>query len=120
MNLLQPDQQHRSIDLSQDRWADLDHVVGANGEVQSIKSRVMQLAEGDSVAHDRLTFGIAIGSDVGGIQEFNVSEVAESAPFLIGPDHTLPERNLVQALANCTSHVGATSFRSVIGHRVRG
>ena len=93
---LQPIFQHRAVHLPQDVEAHLDHEIRAHAEDVSIKGRMVELAERQAVRHDGLSFGMAIGQDVGGFQEFGMSQAADRALRLVGPEHSLPEAFLME------------------------
>jgi hypothetical protein len=63
-----PHDEHRAVRLSEDGRADLDDVVGADGEEEAIERGVVELAQRDAVADDRLALGVAVGRDVRRVQ----------------------------------------------------
>jgi hypothetical protein len=65
---LQPVSQHRSVDLLEDVRTDLDLQVGPDAEDVPVERCMVDLAERESVGDDRLTSGVAIRQDVGGIE----------------------------------------------------
>ena len=65
---LQPVSQHRSVDLLEDVRTDLDLQVGPDAEDVPVERRMVDLAERESVGDDRLTSGVAIRQDVGGVE----------------------------------------------------
>src|SRR3990172_10096787 len=69
VDLLEAHDEHRAVRLGEDGWADLDDVVGPDGEEEAIEGGVMELAQGDAVADQRLALGVAVGRDVGRAQE---------------------------------------------------
>ncbi len=69
VDLLEAHDQHRAVRLLEDRRADLDDVVGPDGEEAAIERGVMEFAQRDAVADDRLALGVAVGRDVGGVEE---------------------------------------------------
>jgi len=44
----------------------------------------MELAQGDAVADDRLALGVAVGRDVGRVEELLVAQPAEGAALGVG------------------------------------
>ena len=46
----------------------------------------MDLAETKSILHDTLAKGVAVGNDVGGVEELPDLEVAHGTAHLVGPD----------------------------------
>ena len=77
VDLLKPDDEHGAVRFGEDRRTDLDDVVGSNGEEEAIERGVMELAQGDAVADDRVALGVALGRDVGCVQELQVAQPAE-------------------------------------------
>jgi hypothetical protein len=66
--LLQTHEKHWPIVLGEDRRLDLDDVVRPNREEEAIEGGVVKFAECHAIAYYRLTFGVAIRRDVGGIE----------------------------------------------------
>ena len=58
---------------------DLDHVVGPDGEEEAIERGVMELAQRDAVADQRLALGVAVRRDVHRVQELQMAQPAEGA-----------------------------------------
>lgn len=69
VNLLQAHDEHRAISFRKDRWPDLDPVIRSNGEEEAVERGVMQLAQRDTIAHNRFAFEVAVGRDMGGVEE---------------------------------------------------
>ncbi len=89
VDLLQSDHEHGAIRFQEDGRPHLDDVVGPNGEEEPIERGVMQLAQRDAVADDRLALGVAVERDVRCVQELLVAESAERAALGIPADHPL-------------------------------
>jgi hypothetical protein len=83
-----PHDQHRAVRLAEDRRADLDDAVGANGEEEPVELSVMELAKRDAVADDRLALGVALGRDVRRVQELQAAQPAEGASLGVRPRST--------------------------------
>jgi hypothetical protein len=122
VDLLEAHHEHRAVRFPQDGRAHLDDVVGPNGEEEPIERGVMQLAQGDAVADDRLALDIAVGRDVRRVQEFLVSESAQRASFRVRSNHPLTEGDLVQPTAERCGHIRTPRLGRVLtdGQRTQG
>jgi hypothetical protein len=60
----------------------------------------MQLAQRQSITHDRLTLWIAIRNDMRGIQEIRVLQPTYCALFSIRQQYPVSERPLVNSLSS--------------------
>jgi hypothetical protein len=60
--------EHRPVDLREDVEAHGDFEVGRDADEVAIEGGVVELAERQAVGNDRLTEGMAVGEDVGGLQ----------------------------------------------------
>jgi len=58
----------------------------------------VELAEREAVGNDRLAQGMAVGEDVGGLQQLVMAEAADGAALLVGAEHALAKPPLVQVL----------------------
>ncbi len=88
--------EHRSIALAKDFGLHLDDVVRSHPKVEVIISRMVDLAERDSIGHHRLAARIPIRYDMGGIQQISVSKATKRTLIAIGRQHPLAESLLVQ------------------------
>ena len=79
VELLQAHDEHRAVRFQEHGRPDPDEVVGLDGKEEAIECGVMQLAEHDAVADERLTLGLAVGRDVGRVQELLMTQPAERA-----------------------------------------
>ena len=120
VNLLQPHDEHRAVRFPQDRRPHLDDVVGPNGEEEPIERGVMQLAEGDAVADDRLALGVAVGRDVRRVQKLLMPESAERATVGVRSNHSLTEGDLVQPTAERRGHIGTPRLGDVLANDRQG
>ena len=107
MHLLNAMTQHRAIDLLKKGAVDVDDVVRRDSEEVLIESRVMDLAQRQSVAYVRIAPSFPVADDVGGVQQLPVAEPANSTPGLVGSDHASPELPLVKPLADESLAVAA-------------
>ena len=80
--------EHRAVRLAEDRRADLDDVVRSDGEEEPIERGVMELAQRDAVADDRLTLGVAVGRDVRRVEKLLVAQPAQGAALGVRADLT--------------------------------
>jgi hypothetical protein len=69
---LKPVLEHRAVRLAQDIQPKVYHEIRADTEDVAIEGRVVKLAERDSIGHDGLTPRIAVGQDVGGLEQLQV------------------------------------------------
>ena len=51
----------------------------------------MELAQRDAVVDHRLTLGVAVGRDVGRVQELQMAQPAEGASLGVGAEHPLTQ-----------------------------
>ena len=84
VDLLEAHDEHRAVRFGEDGRADLDDIVGSDGEEEPIERGVMEFAQRDAVADHRLTLGVAVGGDVRRVQELLVAQPAEGAAFGVG------------------------------------
>ena len=77
VHALQSVQEHRSVGLLTDVLAHDHLVIGTNADEVPIEGRMVQLAQGQAVRHDRLAALIRVGDDVGGVQQLFVLQPAQ-------------------------------------------
>jgi len=118
VDLLEADDEHWTVVLGQDRRLDLDHVIGPDREEEAVEGGVMKLAERYAVADDRVALRMAVGRDVGGVQELLVTQAAERASCLVSAQNSLAEELLVKPLADRSRHVLAPGLRAVVGNSI--
>ncbi len=99
-NPLQTVLEHGPVDGFEDVSANLDHKIRSNPKNMSIECRVVQLAEGESVRHDRFAMWMAVGKDVRRVQQLVVCEPTDRASGLVCQEHSASKRPLVHPL-NC-------------------
>ncbi len=98
---------HWTVVLFQDSLAHMHVVVRADAENISVVSRMMDLAERQSVLDDRSPAIIRIWNDVGRIEKLRVRQAADGASVAIGGDDKIPKGALMQALAGLRPDVSA-------------
>ncbi len=87
-----------------------------NSDEVAIESRVVQLAQGDAVGHDRLSAGLFVAHDVSCIQELFMAEVTESTLPSIRGEDLRSKAALVGSLHKRPCDVLAARFGQVIHH----
>ena len=115
VDLLQTDDQHWAVVFLEDRWPNLDDVVRSHGKEEAIEGSVVELAQREAVADDRLALGIAVGGDVRGVEQFEVPKATEGAPVLVGTEDSFAERHLMQPTPEGRRDVGTPRFRILRG-----
>src|SRR3954463_2481757 len=108
VDLLQSDDEHRAIGLGENRGAHFDRVVGPNREEEPIERGVVQLAERETVANDRLALELAVRGDVRSIEQLVVPQPAQRASLLVRTHHALTKSNQVKAAAERGGHICPT------------
>src|SRR3989475_10898843 len=89
----------RPVRLVQNGARHVNHEIGVDAEEMSIERRVVKLAEGQAVRHHGLAARMAVGQDVGGLEQLLVAQAADRATFLVGREHPLAEALLMESLA---------------------
>lgn len=72
---------------------------------QFARGAVAVVAQG---ADDRIALDLAVWRDVGRVEQLVVTKAAQRTPLLVGADHALPKRDLVEATAEGRRDVGAS------------
>ncbi len=62
VDLLEPHDEHGTVRFAEEGRADLDDVVGPDGEEEPIERGMVELAQRDAVADHRLALGIAVAA----------------------------------------------------------
>jgi hypothetical protein len=65
----------------------------------------MELAQGDTVADHRLALGVAVGRDLGRVQELQVAQPAEGAALGVRAEHPLAEGDLMEPATERRGHI---------------
>jgi hypothetical protein len=65
----------------------------------------MELAQRHTVADHGLAVGVAVGRDVGRVQELPVTQPAQGAALGVRAEHPLAEDDLVESAAERRGHV---------------
>lgn len=116
MEFLQAVAQHWAVDFFQDVEADFHRVVRGDAQDLAVECGVVQLAQGQSVLHDRIAPGIGVFNDVGGVQQLLMSEPAKRAAVSIGSQDALPESLLVKPAPYVRSQIGTAGFAGAVGY----
>ena len=114
MDLLEAHDEHRAVRLGEEGRADLDDVVGANGEEEAIERGVVELAQCDAVADDRLALGVAVGRDMRGVEELLMAQPTEGAALGVRANDPLAEGGLVEPAAKGVGHIRAPRLGGVL------
>ena len=107
---LQAVPQHWSVDFFEDVRADFDLQVGANAEDVPVKSGVVDLAECESVRHDRPAPGMAVRQNVGSVQKFGVPESTDGTRGAVGDQDPLAELGLMDSNEPFLGDVGPSGL----------
>jgi hypothetical protein len=101
---------HRPIDFVEDVNADLDNEVRADTEDVAVEGGVVELAEAQAIRHHGRALRVAIREDMGGVEQFPVSELAHGTGLLVGVKYPLAKAGLVKALEGDPRHVSSPRF----------
>ena len=115
VNLLKANNEHRAVRLSKNRLSDLDHVVRSNCEEEAVEGRMVELAECQAITDNRIALEVAIWRDMGGVEELVMPELAESTTIVVGPDHPLAKRHLMQPPTEGGGDVGSAGLWILCG-----
>ena len=110
MEILKTMAEHRPVRLVQNGARHVNHEIGGDAEEMSIERRVVKLAEGQAVRHHGLAARMAVGQDVGGLEQLLVAQAADRATFLVGREHPLAEALLMESLAGVAGDVFPARF----------
>ena len=72
--------------------ADLDLQVGSHAEDMAVEGGVVQLAHCQTIRDHRKTLGMAVGKDVGSVEQLAVAQPADGTLLAVGVDHVLAEQ----------------------------
>ena len=117
-HLLQSMPQHRSIDLGQQITTDRNLEVGTHPEQVLIERRVMNLAQRESVGHDRQPQLVPVADYVACIQERNVSKATHRTPACVSLEDPGAEQRLVETLARDGAEYRRVSSSSRLGRSI--
>lgn len=99
--------QHRTVLLTQQVGTNVNDAPGSHPQEQAVEGCVMDLAEGEAIRHYRVSGGVLVGDDVGGIEQRFPAQPAESTPFPIGVENPVPENPLMDARQRRSGRVAA-------------
>jgi len=100
----------RSILFEEHVRPNFDDVVGTDSDEESVEGSVVQMAEGQAVADNGLPLGFFVRDDVSRIEEFIVTQSAESALVPIRPQYSFPERPLMEPPPGLSGDVRAAGI----------
>ena len=106
--------QRGAIRLFQDILSHLDAVLRSNSDEMAVKSRVVQLAQGNAVGDERLTAGFFIADDVSRIEQLFMAQAAESALPSISGEDPGSKSSLVSSLHERPGDILAARFGLVL------
>jgi hypothetical protein len=95
---LEPVQEHRAVDLLEDVRTDLQDQVGTDSDDVRVERRVVELAQRQTIGHDRLAQRVPIGQNVGRVKQLRMVQPAHGACLPVRTQHAYAEVCLVQAL----------------------
>ena len=98
VQLLKAMPEHGTVALLENLSADMHRVVRAYPQDVAVIGGMVNLAEGETVLHDRGASIIGVGNDVGGIQELGVPQPTDRASAVVRGDDDVPKGALVKAL----------------------
>jgi len=117
MELLEPEPQHRSVDLVQDVASYFNHEVWTNAYDIAVECCMVELAQSEAVRRHRLTLGMRVRKDVGCIKKFGMPEPTHRAGLSVRTKDSVPERQLMQPLTGQARHVGTSSLVRLLPER---
>ena len=91
MHSLKSVEQHGTILLFQDIVSNFDDIVWPYADHETVKRRMVQFAEGNTVIHNGITVGFSIRDDMSRVQKFEMLQAAERALLSICMQHPLAE-----------------------------
>jgi len=101
-------------------------IVRVDTDEMSVEGGVMDFGERNPVGNDRLAEQLVLVRDyVGGVQQQWLGQARERTAAVIGSDHGLAERRLMQPLFDCPEGVApfqrrlGRQYRLLIGHPER-
>jgi hypothetical protein len=107
--------QHGTIHFAQNIQAHLHDQIRTDPQYVPIECRMMELAEREAIWDNGFAQGVAIGEDMGGLQEFGVAEAANRTLRLVGTEDALAEALLVKSALGHGGDVLAASLRACLG-----
>ena len=88
--------QHRAVDLGENREADLDDEIRPDSQDVLVERRVVEFAEGETIPDRGLT-SPGIGQDVCGVEQLSMTQAAHRARLAIGAYDSLPKARLMKS-----------------------
>src|SRR5262249_53356033 len=106
---LQAVRQHRTISLDENVTADVDSRLGIDAENVRVVCAVVDAAEPEAIADQRLASRIAVFENVCRIEQLGVTQAADGTLLSVGTEHQAPEVLLMQPLHHGASSIAASS-----------
>lgn len=120
MYLLQADDEHRAVSLLQNRRFHVHDIVRSNREEEAVERGVVQSAQRDAVAHNRLSFEIAVRRNVSCIEKLRMAELTQGAAISIRANDAFAKQGLVEPASERPSDISPSrlkTFGNVAGCR---
>jgi hypothetical protein len=95
VTFLEPVAQHGSVFLGENVAPDFDDKIRTKANDVAVECCVVDLAQRESVRHDRLAQWISVTDNVGRVEEIVLAQPANGARSAIGGKHAGPEASLV-------------------------
>ena len=105
MHLLEPVLEHGAIAFLEKIFVDVNSVGRVNAEEVCVVGRVVDLAHAQAVGNCGEATFVAVGQDVGRVQELGMGESADGAAVFIGVKNFATEFALVDSAFHCLFHV---------------
>ena len=99
--------EHGTVAFLENLPADVNRVFRANPQDVGVVGGVVDLAEGETVLHDRCASNIVVGNDVGRIQELGMRQPTHRASAPVRGDDDVSKGTLVEALPGLRPCVAA-------------
>ena len=94
----------------QDVLPDLNQVVKSNREEESVKGRMVQLAQGNAIGYNRFTIRISVGKNVRGVQQFVMLEAAKGALLPIRVNYSFAKCCLMNAASHGCCYISTSNI----------
>lgn len=91
-----------------------DRVVGPDCQEEAVESGMMELAEREPVAHNRIALVLRIRDDVRRVEQFLMPKMADGALLAISLENALAKLPLVNATTECRDDVSPLDLSGVL------
>ena len=102
--------QHRTIVLGQEIRSEFDCAVRRDAEQVRVKRRVVELAQRQAVWDDRRAKRVTVRQNVRRIEKLLPTQAADRTVLVVGGNHPMAERFLVEALLDLPGYVSTPSI----------